>query len=351
MLAKPIVEALQSITRVTGTDVVSIRLHKRVLKFSGSRASQHMTVFVPFEDTGSWAVTVPKAALDSALKGRKNIEIAVVNNRLHLSDARFKAEYATEPYNDVPEKTSANALDIGEDAQIALQRALSTGSLAPIFEADTTFCAELSSEGCRFLCYDNLHFALVECGPVERNLSLVLPTRSFQTVVDTARGSAHSWSVTESAICAWNKHWEIVLPLIQGENLRTVADASAIVADFGEGTLRTGIRELYDAVVLAQSAVEAGGTLRLSARGRELRILGQSSNGKTSQVIECKLTGAWDDAWIDPKTLLSMLARAPGEVLDLGIHESKFLFIKAEDESSTATYASLLGNPPKGSKS
>lgn len=352
MLAKPIVDALQKISRVTGTAQIGMRLQNRKLRLVGENESRSMAILLDADTDGDWAVSVPKSILDQSLKSRKEIDIKVVNNRLIFSAGRFDAEFATEPYSQGPELQRDSARRIGRDIQARLLHALEIASLSPIFETDTTFCVQMDNKASYSACFDNLHFALVEDEPVKGSLDFAFPTRSFKTIVDAALHQEYTWSTTNSSICAWNSEWELFMPYVQSESGRQIADVRALAETFGDSWVRCGARELYDAVVTATASVEEGGNLRISVKNRELTVTGSSSIGKVAQRMECKqLIRQWTDLWIDPKTLLSLLIKAPGDYIEIGAHDDKFIFIRAEDESSKATYASLLGNDPSVRKS
>jgi hypothetical protein len=349
---KYITAALQLIARVTGASQIGIRCAKRVLRIVGENESRSMAIEIPFDTDDVWEISIAKSILDQTLKSKKEVAITVVNNRLTVKANKFIAEFATEPYTSSPKPEQSGAKPVLREQQERMTHAFNIATLAPIFEADTMFCVEQNSEASYAACFDNLHFALVENTGVKGTASFMFPTKSFKTLVDTAGDDGYRLTVTNASICAWNDNWELTLPFVQTEAARSISDVRSLADSFGESWVRCEASSLYDAVIAASSSIEEGGTLCLSVKERELLITGSSSIGRVRQKIECKqLIKAWTDLWIDPKTLLALLAIAPGEFVDLGAHDNRFLFIRAEDESSKATYASLLGNNPNASKS
>jgi hypothetical protein len=342
---KPIADAVALIGKITGTDMIGMKLEKGMLRVVGENAGRSLTVMVPHKDKGGWELALPKQALDQTFKGRKELDVAVESNgHITFKANTFEASFATQPYMSGPEMQRDEAKEITEAQQAFLDNSLAVASLAPVYEGDTIFCVDISKKGCFAACFDQMHFALVEAEGISGNLSFAFPTRAFGVVSDAARKSQYTMSTTSASICAWNAEWQLVLPFIQTEVEQTINDVKGLTDSFSKGYARCSAERFYAAVQSASSALETGGAVKVSINDSgSVIVTGESSIGKVSEKIESKhLVKKWSEFSIDPTMVLSLLALVPCEFIEFGVEQDKFFFIRAEDETAKITYGGML---------
>lgn len=344
MELKPLTDALAIIGKITGTDLISMKLAKGVLRMNGENGGRSMTVTVPYKEKGAWELAIGKSALDQTFKGRKELDITIEDNgHIKFKANTFEAQFATQPYNSGPELHQAESVDITEAQQDALDHGLQVASLAPVYEGDTIFCVDMNKKASLVACFDQLHFAFVEGPGVDGTLAFAFPTKTFEVVADAARKSKYKLSTTSASICAWNDNWQLVLPFIQNEVEQSIKNVKEMADSFGTSLARCSADKLIKAIESAASAIETGGAILISAKDDTIRVSGESSIGKVSERLECKrLSKKWTDLNIDPSVILSLLANVPCEFIEFGIHADKFFFIRAEDETTKITYGGLL---------
>lgn len=341
---KPLADAIAVIGKITGTDLIGMKLHKGVLHLVGENGGRSMSVTVPYKEKGQWELALAKSSLDQTFKGRKELDITVEDNgHIKFKANSFVAQFATQPYTNGPDLQQAEAVDITEAQQDMLNHGLNVAALTPVYEGDTVFCVEMDKKASYVACFDQLHFALVEGPGVAGKLSFAFPTKTFEVVADAARKDNYQMSTTTASICAWNANWQLVLPFIQNEVTQSIKDVKALTDSFGRSMARCSADKLISAIESASSAIETGGAVKIAAKDGVLQVSGESSIGKVAERLEAKiLTKKWVDLHVDPAVILSLLGNVPCEYVEFGSHEDKFFFIRAEDEQTKITYGGLL---------
>lgn len=342
---KPLVDALTRISRITGADMIGMTLTKGKLTLSGENAGRALSVSVPFKDKATWELAIPKSVLDQAFKGRKEIDLSVAENgNILFKTSAFDGNYATHPFTNSPDLVKDGALAISSKHQDFISEALSATALSPIFESDTLFLVHLSKGSAIAACLDQLQFALYEAPAVKgAELALSFPTQTFNTVVAAAAGTDYTLAATSAAICAWAEDWTLLLPFVQNEAAQTIEDVKGLVDQFGNGMVRCSAKKFITAIQAAQTAIEVGGAIKLEVKDDVLRVSGQSSIGAVSEKLECKLLAKKARTmFINPVIVMQLLASAPSEFVEFGVHDDKFFFIRADDDAATITYGCLL---------
>jgi hypothetical protein len=343
MQTKPLAEALSLISKLTGADTISLASNKGRLRVSGENNGRSFTCSIDTVDTSVWECTIPKSILDQVLKGRKELQLFVRDARLYTAAGNFKADFATEPYNAGPEIQKANSTKISDAQQQSLLYSKSVARLSPVFQTDTVFTVSSNPERTLAACYDGLHCALVESEGLKGKMDFSFPTATFAVIADAARNSTFNMSTTSASICAWNDDWELVLPFVQQEAERSAQQVQEFIAVFGPSMIRCNCSQLHAAISTATSAIELGGSVTLTVKDSLLLVSGQSSLGNVREKIVCKqLSKACEPFKIDPAVALSLLANSPSEYIELGVHDNRFFFIRAEDETSKITYIGAL---------
>jgi hypothetical protein len=341
---KPLVDAIAIIGRITGTDLIGMKLAKKKLTLTGENGGRSMSVTIPHPAPESWECAVTKQSLDQTFKGRKELDIAMAaNGHINFKASRFEASFATQPYTSGSEVQAESEVEITEAQQELITHGVSVAALTPIYEGDTIFCVESDKKHTYIACFDQLHFALVEAAGAPGNLTFAFPTKTFETLNAASGKGSFRMSTTSAAIVAWHDNWKLILPFIQNEVAQTISDVKGLADQFGSSQLRCSSEKLYKAIEAASSAIETGGSVKIQVKDDMIRVLGSSNIGTVSEKLECKrLTKTWKDVNIDPSVAMSLLALAPSEFIEFGVHQDRFFFIRAEDETSKITYGCIL---------
>lgn len=343
MAVKPLTDALALVGKLTGTIAVSLSVKAGRLRVSGDNAGRSFTMYLPVADTGTWECTIAKSILDQVLKGKRELVLFVRDARLFVQAPGFKADFSTEPYNAGPELVRKDAVQISDTQQAMLLYAKTVARLVPVFQTDTIFTVDSNRDRTLAACYDGLHCALVESDGIKGTMAFSFPTSTFAVITDAARNSTFHLSTTSASICAWNDDWELVLPFVQQDAERSADQVLEFASVFGASLLRCSASELHDAVSAASSATELGGSVNLSFDAKTLTVQGKSSLGNVCVKVACKqLSKTADNFNIDPAIALSLLSNAPSEFIELGTHDNRFFFIRAEDETRKITYIGAL---------
>jgi hypothetical protein len=346
---KPLVDAIAMIGRITGTDLIGLKLAKKKLMLTGENGGRSMSVTVPHNTAEHWECAVTKQSLDQTFKGRKELDIELAENgHINFKASRFEASFATQPYTTGPEVKAESEVEITDAQQELITHGVGVAALTPVYEGDTIFCVESTKKATYIACFDQLHFALVEANGAPGNLSFAFPTKTFETLNTAAGKGSFRMSTTSAAIIAWHDNWRLVLPFIQAEVAQSINDVRTLADSLGNGQVRCAAEKLYKAIESASSAIETGGSVKIQVKDDLIRVVGTSNIGTVSEKLECKrLSKSWKDVNVDPSVAMSLLALVPSEFIEFGVHQERFFFIRAEDETSKITYGCIVSENPE----
>ena len=347
---KPLADAIHKIGRITGADLLALRLSNKLLTITGENGGRALTVTLPHEDASEWEIAIPKKSLDQTFKGRKELDISVTTDRgqqLRLAANSFVAEFATHAYTGKPELAREGSKRVSVSQQEFMDFAYGVTSLSPIYEVDSLFFVNFESEKTVSACFDPMHFCLVE-GPVVAGepMEFSFPTKTFGVVLDAAGDDQYKMSTTSASICCWSKSWQLVLPFVQASVTNSLADIVQLTGSFGKGFARCSTAALTSAVESAATAIETGGVVKVVVGKSSLDLSASSAIGTVAESISFKrLTDQREEFCIDPNIALPLLRNVPTEYLEFGVHDHKLFFIRVEHESYNLTYVGRLSTP------
>ncbi len=339
--------AVQQIGKITGTDSINMRLQKNVLRVSGENSGRSYARLFRYtsSDSVEWEFSVAKSVLDQTLKGRKDLEFAVEDNRLKFSTKRFNADFATEPYNAGPDiQRDGNVIPISAEQQQRLLDAMQMVFMRAAFAADTVFCVDMSAKRTYIGCLDTHSAALVKDTGVTGALDFSMPSSSLKVLLETAGEESYQLCATGAALCAWNTDWEMTVPFVQSDTELGLEQAITMMTALGDGFVRCNGADFAKALETTSSVLEIGGDVDVEISQKSLKITGSSAKGRVSEKVEAsvgKVPEASRQFKLDASSAINLLNRAPGEFVDIGVTDSVF-FIKANDETTEAIYVAKL---------
>lgn len=338
-------EAGSSVSRLTGAALVNLKLSKGRLRVSGENAGRSMTTFVELDSKDTFEVALDKAILDKTLKGRAQLDLVVEDNStVKFSAKTYRVELQAQPYGEPPTLDRSGELKIDEQQQGILDHAIPFVSLVQSYAKTTVmFFASFTDQNSRVACLDNLHFALYQTIATERPLELVFPFDTFQTINDAAKKAEYTLSATASAICAWNKEFELLLPFVQQEADGTLDDMSEMAAEIKRGMAVVNVRELVQAINSATSTCESGDpvTLTLLKEKGVVQISSKSSIGSVMERIQSQVRKSHEFS-ITPDLVLDLLTSIRTDEAEIGVHAEKYFFARTVDDEAEILYGCLL---------
>lgn len=341
-------ESIKTILRVTGAGAGGILAHfqlvnSETVKLSTTNKGIGVALMLPCKVTKKSDVdtfSVDPVGMLAAISKRKDISIEATVSTVIITSGKYKAELVTtsvdvEPILPKDIKDSAK-LKLSPETVGFIRDNLSAVELKPILSTDTfmPIAVKITSKGAKLICYDNWHLAYVFDKEVTGDIAFSLPQSSLSLLVKEFQGTTFSMVLNESTLFAYNKSFQLALPLPQqdAQNQISADDAFAYAASLKNEeakVVQLSVEDLSSLAANMESVFRKGEHVDFQVSEKSCKVTLKSTHGKVSSVIRSKADTAFSfrSGFAFLKDVLHKIA---GASVEFKVIPNKCLFFKKD---------------------
>ncbi len=350
-----IVTAIKEVQKVTNNaENLSFEFKKEGLSISSSASGRSIKLNVDgceVEKPGKF--TVKATVILGIMKNRKELELLMKNdNSVSFKSVGGKSSYTGEiilvPYEEVTiEPQDTNLVKLNSSSLGAVESLLGKVGIVSIYQTEVIpLHISMSSNGMEASCYDNFHLAYSSDSELKakQSQSFSLPPDTLSVINSQAKSKGYAMSIGESVIYAYNKDFELKLPLEQSDTQSGISMAEKFMKSVKEVKPNNVISaDLSNVTTILDNVVsvhEAGVPLVITLKGDTLSFKLESAYGKVVDSLKVTVKAGKDAEYkCDPDTVADLLSKLKGKEVVLKFIKNRCLFIETKDEMKYSFYS------------
>jgi hypothetical protein len=220
--------ALRTLTKIVGTanTIASFEaINSETVKVSSINRGIGVGLYLPCKCSEKVGKTfcVDPAALLAAVAGRRDVSISIEASSVIVKAKGYTAELLTTSMDIdsiLPDDVKKNnKIKISADLIKFISDSLGALSIKPMLsvESQLPVAVKATAKGVQMVCFDNWHLAYVATKKVTGDVAFSIPYNLLELLSKEFSGAALNVSITESSVFAYNKAFELSLPLPQAD--------------------------------------------------------------------------------------------------------------------------------------
>ncbi len=349
-----VVTAIKEVQKVTNNaENLSFEFKKEGLSISSSASGRSIKLNVEgceVEKIGKF--TVKATVILGIMKNRKELELLMKNeNSVSFKSIGGKSSYTGEiilvPYEEVIiEPQDTNLIKLNSSSLGAVESLLNKVGIVSIYQTEVIpLHISMSSTGMEASCYDNFHLAYSSDSELKaKPQSFSLPPDTLAVINSQAKAKGYSMSIGESVIYAYNKDFELKLPLEQSDTQSGISMAEKFMKSVKEvkpnNVISAGLEHVSTILENVVSVHEAGVPLVITLKGDILSFKLESAYGKVVDSLKVTVKAGKDAEYkCDPDTVADLLSKLKSKEVLLKFIKNRCLFIETKDEMKYSFYS------------
>ncbi len=301
---------------------------------------------LPGKVEGEANFAIPIDALQSAIKGREELEVSYKNSVLKLKSGRYFAELSTTDALIVDDQLKSNGeqkvVKIDPEQGQWLRNAVSSVALKPtlLLSSFMPVGVSLNDKRAFVSCYDQNHMAFTSSKEIKGNHDFVVPIDMFQGILEAFSGQPFTLTVTDAMLLVKSKLAEVRLALPhQDENSPSFTDVIGKAREVQKAQGQSLVLNKEEVLAFLDNsravAVKERSEVKVHVDGKaHLSVTTVNGNVKAQIKAECKkkMSFAIDYEYFDE------LARKCGDEMHLSVIDNAFMVAKTSRAVVIATF-------------
>lgn len=337
---------LASIKKTVACENVSIWTSGNTV-FVGGSADGSTLVFSSELKVGVKAkFTVPLQILMGVLNARAaTVSFAVEGSAIKYKAGRHSGRLSSVPFCEFEAQTKdTKSVQITKDQQSAINGAMDL-RINAIWDSNPMMVGvNIGKTEMSIIFFDRQHVACRKvAGNNAQSMSFTVPADTFVTITNIAGKKPYNLNLTTSSIRAWNKSFNLTLPLTQVNAENSAKDALDLVESLKpDVSIVLPGNELEDAIQSAVALYEPKAVLEINSKDKSLMLQMKSAAGTSRANIPCNIKGKVA-CKVDVFLLRDILPKRVAKVR-LNVHKDRVLWIRKNDKGIADTVCTSLAS-------
>lgn len=358
-----LISAIKDIKTITGTDKVSLLEHKGMLHVSGSNEGKTLIRMLcnARVDTG-FRLSANESVLLGILRAKKVFEFTKSRKDATIKFIALKSKYsgtfAAMPYQDFAVKleSSADKIELTVEAQRCVDTIIKTIRIADVYGgSQLSLHLHIKKNSILGMCFDDLHIAyvLAQVKTGIKDAVLALPMESLDLINKQANSKDYAIEVHDSVLRAFNKDFDIHLPLVQNKTTKKQKLAQEMMESLATtkfaGSVIVSAELLDRALANSLSVYDNGHPLKLSITDKGLGSFIETNFGSVKDFIKGEKAKPHKNEFsVDPTVLRDVTSLVPAkQAVKIGFTD-RFLSVTFDHKKFNYAFMCSLTSDKKG---